>query len=258
MSRSVGGWPVVAVAVAVACVGCAGTQAPTKLAEAVSVNRSDVRMGLAAEDGLPGDPILEGEGFEQLTDRSYVCLVEGGGLSGTLTDGDGAVARGVAEDSLALQGFVYAKPGLDGGRSAAQVVQLSNTDLNATAKADGVRVEIDTEVEVALSGSAVAICEVEGEATLDSHAMGKVTSAYHFYPEGDRILVYRGPRRAAASPVANFANGGQHRLHDPTFYFGIGPGIYKLHYTLKLSVACPAGDPDSVASLKASSTAALR
>ena len=245
---------------ALVLVGC-GTPAKEKtggLAEPFAVTSSDVRIGLTADDGGGGEATLAGEGFERLSAQSYVRMVENGGAEGSLDDGGNAVAQGLAESSLSLQGLVLAKPGVGASTSEAQVVQLTNTVLTSNGRADGIRVEVDTEVEVAVSGAAVAICAVEGEATLEGHSMAKVRSTYYFYSQGEQIVVYLGPRGQGKSPVAVFANGGRHRLFDPSFYFKLGPGIYELHFTLKLSASCPPLDAGSAATLKAASDVALK
>ena len=201
---------------------------------------------------------MEGEGFERLSSSSYVTLIEDGGGTGTLNDGGSAIAMGEARDSMDLESYVLAKTNDGAGQSAAQVVQLTTTVLQSTEQVEKVRVEIDTEMDVSLAGGAIAIYEVEGEATLDGHPMAEVKTKLYLYPWEDGIEIYLGPRSPEKSPVATMENGAKLDRMDPSFYFGLGPGVYKLLLTLKLSVVCPGEAPAGVGSIRASSRIGLR
>jgi hypothetical protein len=244
-------------AVALLCVSCSQSakELPT-FASGLIVESSDVRIGLTADDGVGGPAVLKGQGFEQLSPSSYVTLVENGSASGSLNDGDAALAEGVARNSQQLNSAVFARD--SGAQCRAQVVQLTTTLLRSTATLEKVRIEIDTEMEVSLTGGAVGICEVLGEAKLQGHKMAEVNTKLYLYPGVAGIELFLGPRAPGKSPYGTMKNGEVFTMQDPSFYFGVGPGVYDLAFTLKLSVTCPADEPGSSAALKVSSKIGLR
>ncbi|MDA0768487.1 MAG: hypothetical protein O3A92_16880 [Verrucomicrobia bacterium] len=239
----------------VSCSGKGGGKGPQPFAAGLSVKQTDVRIGLIADDGSGGPPVLEGEGFQKMSERSYVCLIEDGGGEGTLNDANRAMASGVAADSMDLRSYVMARPGEEGTASVAQVVQLSTTVLQSTEVVENVRVEMDSVLEATLSGGGLAIYEVEGEVLLEGHTMTRMSTKYHFYPQEGGVVVYLGPRDEGKTPVATRSAGGSLTVKDPSFYFKLGPGVYDLMITVKVSATCPG---EGEASLKVSSRVGLR
>ncbi len=237
---------------------CSGPKKPGSFVEGLEVKQSDVRIGLSADDGVREAAVLEGEGFDRLPSGSYVTLVEDGGGEGSLQDEENAFARGAARNSRDLQAYVYAKTTDDGTASKAEAVLLTTTVLKSTVASGEVRVEIDTVLDAKLSGGAVAVCEVLGEASLDGHPMTKIKMNYHLYPENGEVVLYHGPRGAGKLPVGTVDRESRFVAKDPSFYFDLGPGVYELFFTLTLSVSCPADQANSGASVRASSKVGLR
>lgn len=223
-----------------------------------SIIESDVRIGLTADAQSGRDAVIQGGGFQRLSSQSYVAVIENGGGGGSLRDGEGAIAVGGARHSLDLEGEVFAMLMVPDRSSASQVVHLTTTVLEVAEGASQARVEIDTALVAKLVGRGVAICEVEAEILLDGHPMGKVETAYYLYREGEVVAIYLGPRQLGQDPLATVANGGRFARLDPSFHFALGPGVYELFSTLKLSAACPAGAAGSAASLEAKSQIGLR
>lgn len=228
------------------------------LATGLTVVETDVRMGLTADDGEGGAVVLDGEGFTKASENSYVSLLASGEGRGSLKSGENAAANGLALNSRSLQASVVAKPGLSGTKSTAQAVLLSTTVFRSTERVNQVRVELETDMEAVLSGGAVAICEVEGEARLDGHTVATISSKLHLYPENGEVLVFSGPRGVGKRPLGSMANGERFTAKDPSFYFELGPGLYQLLYTLKVSAICPSELDQASASLKAAGVAAMR
>ncbi|MDE0826818.1 MAG: hypothetical protein OSA48_08430 [Akkermansiaceae bacterium] len=243
----------------VSCSGIGGKKdGRGPLAAGMTVVEMDVRMGLTADDDEGGALVLEGEGFQKATGNSYVSLMADGEGSGTLKSGRDAMASGLALDSRNLQALVVARPGLPGTKSSAQAVLLSTTALRSTERLDKVRVEIETDLEAELSGGAVAICEVEGEARLDGHTMATIATKLYLYSENGQVLVFVGPRELGKKPLGSMANGERFTAKDPSFYFALGPGAYQILFTLKVSAICPSELGGGMASLKASGEVMLR
>lgn len=222
--------------------GSCGTPDPKPLPGGISLEGWDVRVGLTAEDGLPGPGRLTGEGFQDLGANSHVASVANSVVRGTLNDGGNALASGNPESVWVLRGQVLAKPGSARSRSDARVVTISTMDLAVTRKLAETRVMVESILTPTIGGNSFALYEIEAELSFEGTELGRIRAEYALYPgaEAGMVEIYRGRRGTRGSRrVAVVRNGTAYTVEDPSFYFDLTPGAHELVFTIKLSAGSP-------------------